>query len=331
MHASTLGSAYLRRGVRYISAAFKGRNRQILVLLVLVCLITSLKWDPTLLFPQRPDPPSWADLRLCQIPRRIWQIQLPMPESIPASGIRREAHARSWLRQNPHHTYIRLGMDDAREFIQLHYASRPEYIETYDALQNPALKSDLLRYLVLAAAGGVYSDLDTKALKPIDKWIPDAYRPHARLLVGFEWDQRDGKLPRYFFYPIQFQQWTIAAAPGHPLLQDMLDYVFLQLENLTKVHNTTLESIQFTDEEIWTATGPRAWTETIWRYLKRHEGLANLTDLSCLQEPKLFGDVLVYPINAFGSGQSHSGSYRWFTPKDGLVKHYFDGSWRVQM
>ncbi|KAK8073202.1 alpha-mannosyltransferase och1 [Apiospora phragmitis] len=319
--------------MRYISTAFKGRNRTSLNLLALWCLATwaFLYWATTLFFTRPPDPHHWAELRRSQIPRRIWQIQLPMPESIPASGIRREAHTLSWLRQNPHYTYTRLGTDDAREFIQTHYADRPEYLETYEALQNPALKSDLLRYLLLAAVGGVYSDLDTKALKPIDDWVPEPYKPHARLLVGFEWDQRDEKAPKWFTYPIQFQQWTIAAAPGHPLLHGMLDYVFVQLQNLTSVHNTTLDSLQFTDEEIWTATGPRAWTETIWRYLRDHEGLGNLTDLSRLQEPRLLGDVLVYPINAFGSGQIHSGSYRWLTPKDGLVKHYFDGSWRVQM
>jgi mannosyltransferase OCH1-like enzyme len=31
----------------------------------------------------------------------------------------------------------------------------------------------MLRYLILYANGGVYSDIDTKALKPISTWIPE--------------------------------------------------------------------------------------------------------------------------------------------------------------
>ncbi|KAK7947057.1 glycosyltransferase family 32 protein [Apiospora aurea] len=332
MPTLNLNSANLCRGTRYISNAFKGHNRRPLIVLALWCLAcwAWLCWEH-LLVTRPSDPPHSANYRRTHIPRTIWQIQLPMPEFIPATGTRREGHATSWMHHNPYYTYTRLSIDDARQFLQTHYADRPEYLKTYDDLQNPALKSDLLRYLVLAKAGGVYSDLDTKALKPVDNWIPEPYRPHARLLIGFEWDQRDQTAPRWYTYPIQFQQWSIAAAPGHPLLQQMLEYTHAQLQNLSTFHNTTLGSLHFTDEEIWTATGPRAWTETIWRYLRDNEGLANLTNLSYLEEPRLMGDVLIYPINAFGSGQGHSGSYRWFTPKDGLVKHYFHGSWRVQM
>lgn len=33
------------------------------------------------------------------------------------------------------------------------------------------LKADFFRYLILFARGGVYTDIDTVSLKPIDEWI----------------------------------------------------------------------------------------------------------------------------------------------------------------
>lgn len=35
-------------------------------------------------------------------------------------------------------------------------------------------KADMLRYLVLLAEGGVYSDADTRALKPLTRWADSA-------------------------------------------------------------------------------------------------------------------------------------------------------------
>ncbi|KAJ9156913.1 hypothetical protein NKR19_g4034 [Coniochaeta hoffmannii] len=49
---------------------------------------------------------------------------------------------------------------------------------TFRALINPALKSDLLRYLLLSARGGTYSDVDTKPLVPLDLWLaPTLQKP----------------------------------------------------------------------------------------------------------------------------------------------------------
>ena len=37
-------------------------------------------------------------------------------------------------------------------------------------LSRPALKADLARYLIVHTFGGVYSDVDTLCLRPIDTW-----------------------------------------------------------------------------------------------------------------------------------------------------------------
>lgn len=171
-------------------------------------------------------PPSVAAVSPL-VPRKIWQVLLPMPSNIDADGIS-DARVGSWMAMNPDYTYTRLGLDGATEFIRRKYPSRQRYLETFQALQNPALKSDFLRYLVLLAEGGVYTDLDTTALQPVHSWVPEQYRTQARVLVGIEWDQRDGTdLLGTFRYPVQFQQWTLAAAPGVSNIRCSLLLLFL--------------------------------------------------------------------------------------------------------
>jgi alpha 1,6-mannosyltransferase len=52
----------------------------------------------------------------------------------------------------------------------------------------------------------------------------------------------------------------------------------------------------------------------------------NFTNLA---EPKLVGDVLVLPVNAFGSGLPHSRSRPQEPDNDEmLIAHRFSGSWK---
>lgn len=73
------------------------------------------------------------------------------------------------------------------------------------------------------------------------------------------------------------------------------------------------------------------FTNSILEYLSIKTGTqVSYSDISNLTEPKLIADVLVLPINAFGTGQDHSGS-----KEDGnseqLMRHHWYGwkGWRV--
>jgi alpha 1,6-mannosyltransferase len=63
-----------------------------------------------------------------------------------------------------------VGKDGADEFVKRHFADEPSIVEAYNKAPNVGMKSDLLRYLILAIDGGVYTDTDTIALKPIQEW-----------------------------------------------------------------------------------------------------------------------------------------------------------------
>jgi mannosyltransferase OCH1-like enzyme len=83
-----------------------------------------------------------------------------------------------------------------------------------------------------------------------------------------------------------------------------------------------------TDEDVLAITGPRGWTLTIYAALSAAAG-SNITwhNLTGMREPRLFGDILVLPIDGFATGLRHSGSTLEGSP-DAMVRHEFSGSWR---
>ena len=192
------------------------------------------------------------------------------------------------------------------------------------------MKSDLLRYLILDVEGGVYTDIDTIAIRPIDEWVPKHLRDQARLIVGVEFDRRDGGAWAEIPHWLQFCQWTIAAAPGHPIFQKMVHRVMQSVDLLSSTHGVPLQEINPESFEVMNSTGPAAWTDVVFEQLRHYDPSLNTTkDLSFMTDPRLIGDVLVLTIDGFGMGQSHSHStHDGSIPEAALMKHRFRGSWR---
>ena len=144
------------------------------------------------------------------------------------------------------------------EIVKSRSANQPAIFELYDKLSNVGMKSDILRYLLLHAEGGVYADIDTTALKPIDFWVPQHMRDKARLIVGVEFDRRDGGAWAEIPHWVAFCQYTIAAAPGHPVFEKMVARVLLSLEDLSAAYNLPLDKLSPTSPEVMNSTGPTA-------------------------------------------------------------------------
>jgi hypothetical protein len=88
------------------------------------------------------------------------------------------------------------------------------------------------------------------------------------------------------------------------------------------------DASHFTDSDVLTITGPAGWTLTIFDALSRAAGTPiTWHNLTGLREPRLYGDILVLPIDAFATGLEHSGSTLKGSP-DALVRHGFRGSWK---
>lgn len=237
----------------------------------------------------------------------------------------------TWTNLNPDHKHTILYDAAADTFVRRTFAHRPSLIHLWSSLSTPVLRADLLRYLLMLARGGVYSDIDTTCLVPIASWIPPQYRMHAAAVLGIEYD--DTTYPM-FVRPVSFNQWTLMAKPNHPIFVKAVERVQSNLEFLARQKRTKTGVAELKLEMVETleATGPGMISDVVLEVLRdqmRREGKKG--DISWktfqgLREPRLFGDVLVLPINGFAGHQkhSHSGQKGWGTK---LVQHHFGRSW----
>lgn len=130
---------------------------------------------------------------------------------------------------------------------------------------------------------------------------------------------------------VQFCQWTIAAAPGHRLFTSMVQRAIDSLHDIVASHDTTLENLHASSFEVMNSTGPAAWTDAVFEQIQMVDpNITDLRNLSGMTEPRLYGDILVLPIDGFGMGQIHSNSTSDGTiPEAALIRHMFRGSWRT--
>ncbi|KAG8532021.1 uncharacterized protein KY384_003657 [Bacidia gigantensis] len=231
---------------------------------------------------------------------------------------------------NQDYDYKLVSSEGADHFVRKYYSNRPDILTLFLNLKFPVLRSDLLRYLILESEGGVYSDLDTAALKPFNEWIPSHMKEKVRAVVGIEYDQGDDEPYVGMNEPLQFCQWTMASSPGHPIMKKVVSSVVRSLQELALKNQTTIEALSPSDGEVITVTGPKVWTDAVFQSLS--EAMASSmshVNITGMREPTLFGDILILPIDGFGSGQPHSGSWRGEgNAPTATVRHMWKGSWK---
>ena len=179
----------------------------------------------------------------------------------------------SWVIKNQDYQYVLMSNDGANRFVTKHYFDRTFIRQTFLGLGYPIFRADLLRYMLLEMEGGVYTDIDTTALKPIQQWIPEPLRPYTRVVVGIEYDNlgRD-EYSHGFGEPISFCQWTLAASPGHPMLRKAVEQVVQALNQQVKEDHTTLASLKVQDNQVGSITGPGIWTRVVFESLSAAVG-----------------------------------------------------------
>ncbi len=159
-----------------------------------------------------------------------WMLVLPtlsLPPLLPASSIPKKIWyklgprglsdaARGWtdscIQANPSYRAEFMTDESADAWVQETFAGRPDIVEAYLGLSVPILKADILRYLLLFAEGGIWSDLDVSCNGvPIDEWVPPEYKDGAGVVWAGSstWGWGDNVLR-------QLASWTIMARPGSP-------------------------------------------------------------------------------------------------------------------
>jgi len=267
-----------------------------------------------------------------KFPAYIWQTWKYTPAQGEFSDSFREAEA-SWSIHHPNFVHEVITDNVAVHLIRHLYASVPEVLDAYNALPLPVLKADFFRYLILLARGGIYSDIDTSALKGAAEWIPaDVPSSTYGMVIGIEADPDRPDWAQWYSRRIQFCQWTMQAKPGHPILVDVVANITHETlkrkseGRLTKDHKNIIEF-----------TGPARWTDSIFSffnnpdYFDMESSKANITweHFTGMKSPKKVGDVIVLPITSFSPGIKTMGAGEDDDPM-AFVKHAFEGTWKPE-
>ncbi|KAI0897545.1 glycosyltransferase family 32 protein [Annulohypoxylon nitens] len=265
-----------------------------------------------------------------KFPAYIWQTWKWTPANGEFTFRDQEA---SWTMQHPGFVHEVITDQVAVHLIRLLYAPIPEVLEAYNALPQPVLKADFFRYLILLARGGIYSDIDTVALKSALEWIPDSVpKESIGLVIGIEADPDRPDWKDWYSRRIQFCQWTIQSKPGHPVLRDIVSRI--TQETLKRKREGLFVS---KDKSVVEFTGPAVWTDTIFDYfndpryfdMRTSQGNISYLNFTGIVSPKKVGDVVVLPITSFSPGVQQMGAKDYDDPM-AFVKHDFEGTWKPE-
>ena len=267
-----------------------------------------------------------------KFPAFIWQTWKTTPGGdFPESFRPAEA---SWSELHPGFVHEVVTDADALTLMKYLYASVPDVIKAYEAMPVPVMKADFFRYLILLARGGIYSDIDTTALKSTTDWLPaEVPRSAVGLIIGIEADPDRPDWKDWYSRRIQFCQWTIQAKAGHPVLREIVATITEDVLRMLK--NGPLKAKKL-DKSIVEFTGPALWTDTIFSYLNdpvyyvkpagASKSNKNVTweMFTGMETPKKVGDIVVLPITSFSPGVQQMGAKE---PDDAMafVKHEFEG------
>ncbi|KAJ5963868.1 uncharacterized protein N7479_003744 [Penicillium vulpinum] len=292
-------------------------------IVILSCLFFILYFHPMRL--ETPEThsaydPSREGLQLASplIPEKIWY-------KVGPKGLNDQSH--EWmddcLHKNPAHSARIMTDLTGDQFVSQKFDYRPDIVEAYLALTVPILKADFLRYLLLFAEGGIWSDLDVSCGDvPIREWIPETMRAKAGLVVGWEFDVGWGDS-----FIRQFESWMIMAAPGSPHMLMVIDDIMHAIHQKTEEYGVPVSELTLDmTGDVIDFTGPRRLTRGILKSLElaRNE-VVDMASISNLLEPVLIEDVLILPGYSFAATSNNYGNE---TTGPSLVQHHYAGSWK---
>lgn len=116
------------------------------------------------------------------------------------------------MKLNPSYTH-RLYLDqDMEDFIQSNFDDI--IIQCYKKLNTMVVKADFWRYLILYKNGGVYLDMDSTIIKPLD----DLISANDEAIISFQSKEH-------------FIQWTLIFRKEHPILKRTIEFVVNNILN----------------------------------------------------------------------------------------------------
>lgn len=155
------------------------------------------------------------------------------------------------------------------EFIAKNYS--PRIVRLYQRI-NPlygAARADLFRYLAIYVLGGVYLDIKSTCLHPLNAVL----RSDDSLVLS-QWDNQIGRpYQGWGLWPDiwdvaggEYVNWFFAAEARNPILSEVITWVLHQIN----VYQPTEENVG--RQGILRVTGPLAWTRAITEAFRQHRG-----------------------------------------------------------
>ena len=300
----------------------------VVVLLILLNLdFMALAPMKTLTKPPAPLIPGYT------FPQKIWQTWKIDPLLF---GITETARAMTWVQKNPQMRYEVITDASDMTYVQEHFGpngfNRPDIVEFYRNIELRIVKADLLRYMILYAEGGIYSDIDVEAIRPFWRFIPkDHPETDYDMIVGVEVD-----MPQFKDHPIlgqksqSFCQWTIVSRPQHPVMLHLIESIMAWMYKEARNQRKAVGQVSLDFDQIITGTGPSAFTAAVLKHMNEVERLRGGSKVTwdnfhAMDASKVVGRVLVLTVEAFCAGQGHSDSGNHGS-RGAFVKHHYHAS-----
>jgi len=121
----------------------------------------------------------------------------------------------SWQLLNPGWEYRFWSDDDLLAFMAAEF---PELLALYRSYSKPVQRADLARYCLLRRYGGLYADIDTRCLAPLDILAGD-----RRVVLCEEPRSQHGPAHRRGLPTLLFNG-TMASPPGHPFWDRVIGF-----------------------------------------------------------------------------------------------------------
>ena len=268
-------------------------------------ILTDLKPTPAQTQPEKLADHGWT--------HNIWQTSNYPAENISSEN---EKYMKTWTDLNPGYQHKLLTDQLIAGYVRDHFhAKNPNIKETFLQAKDFVLQLDLIKYMVLWAEGGVYSDLDVACVQPLKQWVPPQFIDKAGIVLGVQVEQKagqDGNARESF----QLADWTIMSKPNQPFLWFLYQRLTENIKLLAA--EETVPAPDNRPYNISDVTGRNALTQAFLAYTTSVTATkVTVNNFTKIAEPTLFGEILVLPVQAFASSHRNGKEF---------VHHYETGS-----
>ena len=244
------------------------------------------------------------------IPKIIWQTYKTDFSDLPDTAKRT---VQTWKRQNRGYKYKYLNDLEVEDFVLKYYGK--DWHSLLLSVPLGVIKADIFRYLVIYQFGGIYTDLDTKCLMPIDTWVRGLRSPYKDYDAVFGAEVvGDGE------FPYRICQWTFAAKPGLEVFKTLIDNVYDALLN------TDWSSVNDHNHTVHFTSGPNMFSYSILNHL----GFAKTINSEHVYDPKINlltnVDYLNNHKNTLKNNLYFYGNEHAYMFRRKAVQHMFAGS-----